>query len=113
MYDAIYQVINIDYFIKRDIKIKDIFCGWCFSVMIDYQDKVWRFGDNRYGQLGGLEDEFVCQPTEMEIFSGCKIDMVRCGVAHCYLRCDGNKHYLWGDNDWNECLMLMKVLKNY
>ena len=96
---------QIEYFVKNDIKIRDMECGWNHSVMVDYEGRVWTFGSNTYGQMGNIMDvDKVLTPVEIECFRDYDIEMIKCGVSHNYLRCDGNKHFLWGSNASNECL---------
>ena len=48
----------------------------------------------------------ISMPIEMKIFKDCKIEQIKCGATHNYVRCDGDVHYLWGSNARNECLVL-------
>ena len=55
--DDIYEIQCIDFFVKNNIKIQEIECGNYFSVMMDYDGRIWAFGDNDRGQIcdgGGL-----------------------------------------------------------
>ena len=42
----------------------------------------------------------------METFQDCNVEMIKCGITHNYLKCDVDKHYLWGSNSNHECLEL-------
>ena len=101
----VYDIQSIDFFVENDIKIKDIACGSYCSMVIDADGRVWAFGDNTYGQIGGGPEEVVFEPKELNMFGGVKAEIIKCGAQHCYVRCNGDKHYLWGDNEYNECLV--------
>ena len=103
--DDITGIECIKFFLDRNIKIKEMECGWRFNVMIDYDGRVWVFGANSYGQLGNGQEDGICTPKELEMFRNCCVECIKCGSAHIYLRCDGDKHFLWGDNWYNECLV--------
>ena len=102
--ESVWKVSCVQYFVDNDIKIKEIECGWAFNIMMDYDGRIWMFGDNMYGQLG-IDGGSVAEPMEIEMFRDEEVEIMRCGLAHVYVRCKGGKHYLWGDNSANECLM--------
>ena len=95
------ELVSIDFFIRNNIRIRDMDCGWVHNVMVDYDDRVWVFGDNQYGSLavevevddGG--DAIIPTPRELVVFRDLKVEIIKCGVSHNYVRCAGNKHYLW------------------
>ena len=46
----------------------------------------------------------VTEPRELIMFRDSIVEEIKCGQGHVYLRCDGNKHYLWGRNKCNACI---------
>ena len=107
---AVHNIQSIDFFIENEIRIKDIACGSYFSMVVDADGRLWGFGDDMYGQICGsndIESSFqVLEPKELNVFGdGIKAEIVKCGAQHCYVRCNGGRHYLWGDNEYNECLV--------
>ena len=102
----VFDIQCVDFFVKNGIKIKEIMCGSYFSVILDYNGRVWVFGENNYGQLGLGEDAGdISLPTELELFRDLEVEVIRCGAHHCYIGCADGKHYLWGDNEHCECLV--------
>ena len=105
-FKCVWDVECISSLAESGVRIKDIECGDEFTVMIDCDGKVWVCGSNEFGQLGYEENYALMNtPTELKVFTGCNVGMVRCGSYHCYLRCDSDKHYLWGSNQQNVCLV--------
>ena len=47
-------------------------------------------------------------PTLIEDLKGFKVDTIRCGYKHSYVRTKCGKHYLFGSNLYNECLQFGK-----
>ena len=61
--------------------------------MIDTNDRIWIFGDSSCCQIGdhdGLEEN-VSTSKELVLSRGRQIDAIKCGLTHCYLRCDDMK----------------------
>ena len=98
-------IVEINFFVKNDIQIQMIECGAFFSMMVDCDGRVWMFGSNLDGQIGDESEGDVDEPRELVMFRDLKVEKIRCGSNHCYLRCDGDKHYLWGHNNYHECLV--------
>ena len=95
----------IKYFEENGIKIQDMECGSRHTVMIDYERKVWIFGSNHWGQIGGITNEdIITTPIEMFMFRDCQVEMIKIGASHNYIKCKGDRHYLWGSNESKECL---------
>ena len=99
------KISRIDFFKKQEIRISHIECGSNFSVMMDCDGKVWIFGDNRYGQIGDGLKENVNTPKELIMFRDKSVEWIRCGLTHCCVKCDNDEFYLWGENDYNQCLV--------
>ena len=45
-------IVQIDFFVRKDVKITEIECGSDFSIMLDDNGCVYGIGNNRGGQLG-------------------------------------------------------------
>ena len=94
---------------KNGIKIKEIQCGVYYSMVLDNNGKVWMFGDNTLGVIGnGAGVTYVNEPKQLLIegSSDIKAEKITSGHYHCHVRCEGNKHYLWGDNQYYQCLVI-------
>ena len=74
--------------------------------MIDFDNRVWSFGDNSWGQIGDGTGQNANKPKELIMFRDCIVEDIKCGQGHVYLKCNdgGNKHYLWGRNEYNACI---------
>ena len=93
-FEQVKEITKIDFFVQKGIKIKEIECGWNFNIMLDTDDRVWIFGENSYGQIGDGLEEHVSTPKELVMFRDRKVDVIKCGLAHVYLRCDNNRHLM-------------------
>ena len=103
--DAVDIPQRIDYFMDNDIKIRDIKCGWNHNLAIDYDDRIYSWGDNSHGQCGiGIERYYIFIPTEIEFFKDYKVDTIDCGHSHSYVKTKCGKHFMFGNNDYNECM---------
>ena len=101
------KIKSVTYFVKNGIKIRDVECGSRHTVMVDYDGRVWIFGGNNWGQMGGITDDIkITTPIEMVMLRDCQIEMIKIGASHNYVKCKGDKHYLWGSNESKECLNL-------
>ena len=93
---------------QNSIQITEIGCGVYYSMIMDCNGNVWMFGDNTLGVIGdGSMGGFVDEPKRLMIEGSgdIKAEKITCGHYHCHIRCAGNKHYLWGDNQYNQCLV--------
>ena len=97
------EITAIDYFVTNKVKIKSIECGRYFTIMIDYDGRVWFTGRVEY-EYGTEAQEPQVVPKEMYMFREGVVEMVRCGWHHVVVKYDG-KYYMWGDNDYNQCLV--------
>ena len=112
-FDDVNEITRIDFFVERGIKIKEIECGYSFTMVMDYDGRVWMFGDNEFGSIGdGSMDDWLNEPKQLVIPGDIRAEKIACGLYHCHVRCEGNKNYLWGDNDYNQCLVYDEDIKN-
>ena len=93
------RISCIDYFIDNDIRIKEIVPGASFVIMIDGNNGVWAFGDNSYGQICDRLRNHIYEPKELIMFRDCIVEEIKSGGYHIYVKCKGDKHYLWGENE--------------
>lgn len=104
-----YIPTEITYFSKNNIKIKDIECGSYHNLAIDYDDKIYSWGFNKYGQCGNGQDFFgdltyFNTPKLIHTFKNYKIKSMECGYYHSYVCTHDDNHYLFGSTDYNECI---------
>eukprot|EP01083_Nonionella_stella_P154080 495992_1 len=100
----------IPYFQENKIKIKDIKCGGKHSLAISYQHQrqtAHSFGQNNFGQCGDGGTDNVHTPKL--IFGGSTVSKIQCGRHHSYVCVDNEKHFLFGNNRWNQCMASRKV----
>eukprot|EP01084_Bolivina_argentea_P284831 488257_1 len=99
--------IIIEYFVNNKIKIKDIVCGESHCLAIDEDYDLWSWGYNKYGQCGHKVNEYdlnIYTPLCVDVFSSKRIIHIDCGHQHSLaVTCIGD-YYLFGDNEYNQCL---------
>ena len=95
----------IEFFLKRNIKIKEIKSGHYHNLAIDEKDRIWSWGQNRYGQCGDGTLGTVYEPKLIRSLIDDKIKKIECGANHSYAMTMDNRHYLWGSNKYCECLL--------
>ena len=103
--DELYSApVQIPYFKRNKIKIRDIQCGHEHSLALDDGGNVYSFGRNRYGQCGDGTLDHLSQPKLIEALRENKVDLIRCGTYDSYCRTQCGKHYLFGYDGNGECL---------
>eukprot|EP01084_Bolivina_argentea_P303722 524446_1 len=95
----------IHYFVIQKIKIKEIECGNFHTLSIDYNQKIYSWGRNNMGQCGHVKKGYINKPKLIASLEGYKIRNIDCGDAHSYCMTFDGEHYLWGINEFNECLV--------
>eukprot|EP00537_Pseudo-nitzschia_pungens_P012604 CAMPEP_0172387762 /NCGR_PEP_ID=MMETSP1061-20121228/5011_1 /TAXON_ID=37318 /ORGANISM="Pseudo-nitzschia pungens, Strain cf. pungens" /LENGTH=677 /DNA_ID=CAMNT_0013117491 /DNA_START=132 /DNA_END=2165 /DNA_ORIENTATION=+ len=87
-------------------RIIDVSCGRRHTVAVDSLNRIWTFGENKYGQLGRkTEKKKGCKPSLVDMDGKIrKDDIVRvdCGWSHTIIHVkskEGNKLFGWGRND--------------
>ena len=102
--DDIDVPMMIEYFDDNGIRIKDIACGNSHSLAIDVEGKVYSWGQNDDGQCG-LDNiyDVVDIPELIEEIKEYKVEVIKCGNAHSYVRTECNKHFMFGSNEYGEC----------
>ena len=104
---ACYVPRRIKYFMQNKIKIKDIQCGASHSLALDVDGMVYSWGYNGAGECGVgavMTENEITEPMMIEDLKEYKVEIIRCGVTHNYVRTECNKHYMFGSNDDWQCL---------
>lgn len=103
---AIYQPKIIKYFKKKHIGINEIGCGGNHSVVLDQNGRVYCFGRNYSFECGnGDNKNNVIQPLLNKELSSFKVINIKCGLQHNVAKTVDYDFYLWGANDFNQCLV--------
>ena len=94
----------IEYFIKNGIRIVDIFAGSFHNLVLDNKGRIYSFGYNRDGQCGNGNTKSVLTPQMIEYLKEYVVVEIKCGYNMSYCKTECGKNYLWGSNDYKECL---------
>ena len=110
---SVLKPIKIPYFLKEKIVITDIKCGSNHNIALDINGDVYSWGCNRYGQCGHGTDngEGVYEPKLIESVKEFVIDYIDCGYIHSYIKSIDKTHYLFGSNDYGECITYNDEIK--
>jgi hypothetical protein len=79
-----------------NIKAKVISCGNKYGMIIDFNDNLWAFGNNDYGQLGFGDNINRVNPKRILSFN--KIKHVACGYNHTIVIDNDDNVWSFGDN---------------
>ena len=100
---------ELDYFVDINVKIKYVTCGLKHNLVIDMNDKCWSWGHNNMGQCGlGSNDktnEIVYKPKMIKDLEQFIVEYVECGFDHSYCRIKKGLHYLFGGNQYQQCII--------
>ena len=88
----------INYFVSRDIKVKQISCGDLHCAAISTSKELFTWGNGNYGKLGHCTFENVSSPTLVSFFSMSKVENVGCGSYNTIAVTTEGKMYAWGKN---------------
>jgi len=100
----------IKHFKRYNIKIKDIKCGESQNLAIDYKNKIYAWS---HLNLNNNDDDNIqfgnnYGPKRIEYLAKYDIKYIECGRGHSYCSTTDGRHYLFGDNHWNQCLTFDK-----
>ena len=91
---------------SEGVKIKKIASGWCHSIALDEQGRVWGWGLNSSGQLGASDQAMKKSPIQISIkdYSGKDIEIadIVCGNCHSFFITKDNKVYATGYNGYGQ-----------
>ena len=102
---SIFHMISQSSFENR--KICKVACGYQHTMLIDDKGRVWSFGNNELGQLGGNREtkEFCCVPNlvttsfgDEKEFPMPKMEDVSCGAYHSIMRTSNGLFFSCGRN---------------
>ncbi len=96
----------ITHFIENGIKIKHIKCGHSYNLAVDANNKLWSWGSNKYGQCGNGEGkkDHNNKPKLIYNLKHENIIDIGCGASHCYAKTSDGMYWMWGDNEFNQCI---------
>ena len=103
--DLIKQPTKIKYFIDNQIKIKHIECGWYHNLAIDDNNNLYSWGCNQNGQIGDGTLDNLHTPKLIKIYNGYNVKQINCGHSHSYVMLDNQQHFLFGNNQNNQCII--------
>ena len=89
------------------IKIRDICCGLHHSLAIDFDNKIYGWGDNSYCQCG-LVGTTIAVPMMIDAFKDMNVKSMKCGDFHSYVCTMEGDHYLFGCNNEGQCIDVIK-----
>eukprot|EP01084_Bolivina_argentea_P117998 209452_1 len=108
------QVGKVEYFEVENIKIIQIVCGHDHSIALDVNGNVYGWGGNANGECGvGYDVDFmrdcgIHTPTKIDTLDGNVIVDIKCGSYHSGCIVKDGKYYIWGRNDYNQCMSNMQ-----
>ena len=86
----------------NSVKIKMCASGHSHSLLLNTAGIVYAFGRNYFGECGlNTNDRKIVLPTMIELDE--KIDNIKCGARHSYMKSEKETHFLFGDNQRNQC----------
>ena len=106
--------IQIEYFVSQKIKIKEVACGCAHNLVVSEENVIYSWGKNKSGQCGHGTDkssysypkEIVCFKKMMGVNMASEVEIeIQCGINHSYVRSMDGQRWLFGSNEYNECLL--------
>lgn len=82
--------------------IKEIICGWNFTVFLTKTGRAYACGNNKYKQLGIAKIDIIIYSPELVTITDEKIVQVSCGASHSALLTVSGKLYICGDDRYNK-----------
>ena len=103
----------IKHFKTYKIKIKDIKCGESHNLAISNDNKLYSWSYHNVEimdklQFGDTNHYNYSTPKLVKSLYKYNINKIDCGRSHSYCSSIDNKHFLFGDNHWNQCLTFDK-----
>lgn len=110
-FEEIYKPIQIPYFIQNKIKIIDIKCGSEHNLAISSTHKLFSWGLNASRQCGVGTVSFIYKPQQVIQLNEYEIISIECGHRHSYAKSKCGLNWLFGSNEYNECITYDKRKK--
>eukprot|EP01084_Bolivina_argentea_P161776 281582_1 len=95
----------ITYFAQHNIYIEQIQCGFYHSMVLSTDNKIYCFGANYCRQCADTDDQRIDTPLMVNSLMHLQIKEIKCGGFHNVVCAEENSYYLWGDNEFNQCLV--------
>eukprot|EP01084_Bolivina_argentea_P200025 342114_1 len=96
-------------FAEVEIKIKDIKCGSEHSLAIDNSNKIYSWGANRFKQCGrDMTYWNYIKPQMIDSLKDEEIKWIKCGFSHSLACTMDDKYFIWGKNEYTECIVVHK-----
>ena len=93
---------KINYLIENKIKIEKCASRFAHNLLLDKKNNVYSFGLNEFGACGvNTKEENVAFPRMIQMTQ--RVENIKCGYHHSYIKTVKNFHFLFGDNDCNQC----------
>merc|ERR1712129_424845 len=80
----------------KDIQIKDIKCGKECNLALDSNGNMYSW--KGHFEHGDKIKMYIRNMLPMKVIE------IQCGLHHFYAKTDRNEHFLWGNNECNQCL---------
>ena len=90
------KLVNIPQKIGLSL-IKEISCGYDFSMCLSRDGELYSFGANYYGQLGHGDTVTLNHPKKIEIMK--EVDFVQCSYFYVICKNIDDEIFVWGIND--------------
>ena len=101
---AVYQPTLIQYFMMNGIHVVQISSGSYHNIVLDDGGNIYTFGANNVYQCGNGCQYDVFKPEKRNEIDGKVID-IKCGYEHNVVYCENDDYWLWGNNEYNQCLV--------
>ena len=95
---------KIEYFERMKISVREIKCGGYHNLCVDRNNKVYSWGFNADGQCGDGRLKAVMTPSVIPALIHYDVGNIGCGFWHSYVGTMCGKHFLFGNNESNECI---------
>ena len=111
---AVYEPTLIQYLIDNNIHIINISCGAYHNILLDIYGNIYCFGLNNHYQCGNNDTQNVYLPQLNETLklNNIRVIDIKCGYQHNVIYTDKDDYWLWGDNEFNQCLVYDENIKH-
>eukprot|EP01083_Nonionella_stella_P092041 257498_1 len=101
--DSIWEPTRIE--CLRNKSIKQVDCGWQHTLLVGSDGVLFTTGYNGNGQCGDGTTRDIFEPKRIRVGENEKVESIKCGAYHNVLTTTTNKIFVWGLNDYNQCLV--------